>query len=128
MASPSDYAARLTRLQTLGVGEGVPHYVIPNWLKVPGFDMLLHGYVGDDENLPAWDFAIDQDAITRILESCLWETLRGWAGRSQFATAWWAQGIDIWELGKMPVLVERATLLEAADAVIAHLEKGASDE
>jgi hypothetical protein len=104
MTSPSDYAARLTRLQTLGVGEGVPKdlYVCPEY-----------GTVWIDRIMAP----IPNDLATRILESCLWETLRGWADGSSY----WQTGEPIY-INKGDWEGEYRTLLEAADAVIAHLE------
>jgi hypothetical protein len=107
---PADYATRLTRLQTLGAGEGVPGLLLND---DDGF------WLGTDGDNNRWYVSVEW--TTRILESCLWETLRGWAKASHGYVQWLPAGINMEVADGEPVRYYH-TLLDAADAVIAHLE------
>jgi hypothetical protein len=119
MTSPSDYAARLTRLQTLGAGEGVPEYIDPDDYEIRGVEFGQlddRGWVRND------DCVTNSEAATRILESCLWETLRGWACPGSGWHVAWLDCISVFRILDGHTIAEECGLLEAADAAIAYLE------
>jgi len=100
MTSPSDYANRIVQLSARGV-------IGP--LTADEADALA--CCGPDTVPSDW-------AATRILESCLWETLRAFARKDRKYTI--SCGPDGYSV--VSLFASFPTLLEAADAVIAHLE------
>jgi len=118
MTSPADYAARLTRLQMLGVGEGGPegliHYADHSsvYMRINTYDSM--GYE------TTCQYALPDDLATRILESCLRDALIDCPAvlfRQEDRLIHIVTAEDAYS----HVYLGRC-LLEAADAVIAHME------
>lgn len=112
MNSPSELAARLARLQTLGAGEGVPDYVR---ITVDIKTAQIHSQEDRFARVR------NDEAAARILESCLRDALIGCGG------VFYSQHDDLLHIltskEEYPTLYIGRSLLDAADAVIAHLEK-----